>query len=381
MTVRVWLPRFGDLRADSLLAFERLDGRRRILQRGDAVLAALPTTEDCELVLHPFDAVLLDVRLPKLGGARLAAALPGIVEERVSGDIDQVHVVSTPRAADGSATAVIVDRLLLRRTLDLFARAGHRVGAVTPQPLAVAHVPGAWMLRAHGDAAALRWGTCQGAALALVPSPATELALLLRHAGKPTEVVVSGDVDTAGWADRLDVAVRRAGAETTAAPIAVDLLQYEFAPSIAVGKSWRPTLALAALLVATAVIGLNVHAFMMRSDERALRDDMARQVRETFPEVPVVLDPVAQMRRLVAGLGPGSGPDGLVALMSGLAQVLPPDSVQRLEYREGILTVLLRPDSGMTDPQRQSLAGRAAEAGLDLEISANGLRLSRKALP
>lgn len=381
MTLRVWLPRLTDLRADSVLTYEGLDARRRILDRGEGVLAALPRGRDCELVLHAFDVTLLDVSLPRVGGARLASALPGIVEERLAGDIEHAHVVASPRQSDGRATAAVVDRALLRRALDLFERAGHRVTAVTPHALALPQEPGTWFVAGLGDAAAIRWGSVQGGAVGLVPTPAAELSLLSRQAGKPSAVVVSGGVDEREWSECLGVPVRRALPAAVAPPVVLDLLQYEFAPALAVGKSWRTTIALAGLLAVVAIAGLNWHAASLRSEEAALREDMVRRVRESFPEVPVVLDPVAQMRRLVADLRPGADPGGFIPLAAGLARLIPPDTVQRLEYRDGALTATLRADAAMTEAQRNALPGKASDEGLVLTVSGAAVRLSRKEAP
>lgn len=381
MTTRVWLPRLTELRADSLLAFETLDGRRRIVRRGEAVLAGLPVPGDCELVLHPFDAVLLDVKVPKLTGARLGAALPGIVEDRVAGDVDQVHVAATARDGQGEATAAIVDRALLRRTLDLFARAGRRVRSVTPQPLALPVVSGHWFVRVEGDAGAVRWSARHGTSLGIAEATPVELTLLIRQAGRPAAITVAGDVDHAAWSEALGVSVRGADVGIEAPPVVLELLQYEFAPRLAVGKSWRTTIALASTLAVVGVAGLNLHAARLRSEERGLREDMSRLVRETFPEVPVVLDPVAQMRRLVADLRPGSNPGGFVALAAGIARMLPPDSLQRMEYRDSMLIVTLRPDSAINDAQRDALVGRGAADGFVVTFAGTSVRLSRKEAP
>lgn len=381
MTTRVWLPRLAELRADSLLAFEALDGRRRIVRRGEAVLAGLPADGECELVLHPFDAVLLDVKVPKLTGARLGAALPGMVEERIAGDIDLVHVAATERDAQGEATAAIVDRALLRRALDLFARAGRRVRSATPQPLALPVAPGHWVVRAEAGAGAVRWGARHGTSLGIAASTPPELALLMRQAGRPSAITVVGDIDHAAWSEALGVPVRPADIAIEAPPIVLELLQYALAPRLAVDKSWRTTIALACALALVGLAGLNLHAARLRSEERALRDDMNRLVRETFPEVPVVLDPVAQMRRLVADLRPGSNPGGFVPLAAGIAHLLPPDSLQRMEYRDSVLTVTLRPESAMNDAQRSTLIGRGAEDGFVVTFAGTSVRLSRKEAP
>ena len=94
MIMRIWMPPLADLRPDAPLEFEVLDGRRRVQRRADAVIGELPRGMNCELLLHPFDVLLVGVSLPRLTGAKLASALPGLVEEYVAGlfEMSPAHV-------------------------------------------------------------------------------------------------------------------------------------------------------------------------------------------------------------------------------------------------------------------------------------------------
>ena len=118
MRLRVWIPPLAELRNDALVTFEVLDKGRQVQHRDASTINALPKGVDCELILHPVDVVLLEIRPPRLRGSKLAAALPSLVEERLVADVEDVHVVATPVAGDGTAVAAVVDRAMLRRTLD-----------------------------------------------------------------------------------------------------------------------------------------------------------------------------------------------------------------------------------------------------------------------
>jgi len=82
----------------------------------------------------------------------------------------------------------------------------------------------------------------------------------------------------------------------------LELLQYEFAPRFAAWRAWRVPAALSALIAIIWLVGLNVDAWLMRREERALRAHLEATLREAFPTTPVVLDPLQQMRRGVADL-------------------------------------------------------------------------------
>lgn len=379
MRIRVHLPRLADLAADSVLRFEMLDGRRRIAQRGAAVPAALPKSDGCEVVLHPFDVLLTPVRLPKLAGARLGAALPGLVEDRLAGDAEQAHVVATPRGPDGDATAAVVDRILLGRALALLARAGLRVVTAEAAPLALPEAPGRWRVHVDGDVVIVRTGRQTGTAFPATGVPPRELALLLTQESVPAGIDVSGPCDVTAWSAALSVAVRAVPVSEVAPEVALDLLQYGFAVGIADGKTWHPTAWLALALVIVFVGGLQFDAWRLRHEERTLRTRMAGIVVATFPEVPVVLDPVAQMQRLVADLAPGADRGGFVDLVTTLGRIADSEPLEVIDYRDGVLAATFRWPAAERDAKRDALMSRAAAAGVLATGGGDAVQLRRKA--
>ena len=384
MRLRVWLPLLAELSADTPLAFEILDARRNVRSRGEAVIAGLPKGLDCELVLHALDVALLGVRLPKLSGARLAGALPALVEERVAGEIESSHVVASARDGQGHAVAAVVDRALMRRALAVFQRAGRQVVEATPQPLALGLSPDCWRLRLRDGQGSVRTGLTSGVGFTWKDGPPLELHLLLTQASvRPAAIEVDGQCDLQRWSQVLDVPGTAAPADTVAAPVVVDLLQYEFARRMLSWRAWRPTMGLSLALLVAAVGGLNMHAWALRVQERALREAMVGIVKETIQHLPVVLDPIAQMRRYVSDLRTGAGTERseFLVLATGLGQVADADSVQSMDYRDGQFTVKFRPQALTTEAQRAALAGRATIAGIALNFSGDSARVSRKAKP
>ena len=382
MRLRIWLPPLVELGAESMLAFEVLDAQRHVRNRGETVVAGLPHGIDCELVLHPTDVVLLDLRPPRLSGARLAGALPALVEERVVGDIEASHVVASARDAQGNAVAAVVDRSLLRRALELFQRAGHRVVEATPAPLAAPLSPGAWHVRLRGGHGSVRTGRASGMGFTSTGQAPLELRLLIAQASpKPDAIEVDGECDVQGWSEALAVPVKGAAAPTTAPPVALDLLQYEFSRSVVSWRAWRPTLVLGIALLVAAVGGLNLHAWKMRMQEKSLRERMVGIVKETFTQVPVVLDPLVQMQRYVSDLRTGAGTETseFLSLAAALGHAADADSVQSRDYRDGRFIVRFRPEAAGSDAQRTAIAERAAHAGLALSFSGDSAQLARKA--
>jgi general secretion pathway protein L len=374
-SLRLWLCPLAELGAESALEFEVIDGARQVLERGVAVPGALPRLARTELVVAAPDVLLLDTALPRLSGARRRAALPALAEPLLIGDAEQSFIVSGGPDAAGRSTLAVLDRALFRRALELLKRAGLKPASATPEPLALAANGGRWRLRLGSMYSVLRMGERLGIACS-VPTdaaPPAELRLALDQAGtaRPEAIEVEGEFDTAAWSEALGVAVVAAPPDAShAAPVALELLQYEFAPGMADWRAWRVPAALAAALVLTWIAGLNIDAWLKLREERGLRAQMQAAFREAFPQVPVVLDPLEQMRRGVAGLraGAGTGDAGdFIPLAASVSRVLQPaaDAVRGIEYRDRALRVRFDPRAVDTPAKRDELTRLLSGAGLE----------------
>ena len=386
-TLRVRLRPLAELAADSTLDFEIIDGDRRVLERGAAVPGALPKLPRTELVIAATDVLLLDVAPPRLSGARLRAALPALAEPMLIGEVEHAFVVSGGASSAGRSTLAVLDRALFRRALDLFGRLGIEPASATPEPLALESTAGRWRLRLGGGYGCFRSGERLGAACSLSAdgAPPVELRLALEQAGaaKPEAIEVEGECDATAWAAALGVKVIAAppgGAR--AAPVVLELLQYEFAPHILDWRAWRLPAALAAALVLVWIAGLNVDAWLELREERQLRGRMNAAFREAFPQVPVVLDPVAQMRRGLADLRSGAGTGDatdFVPLAATLARALQvdADAVRQMEYRDRALHIRFEPRVVDSAAKRDTLLERLARAGLEGRFTDTTLTVRR----
>jgi len=371
-TLRLRLCPLADLGAESPLDFEVLDEQRVIVHRGRAVLAEIPRHGRVELVVAAPDVLLVEAALPALSGSRLRAALPAIAEPHVISDIESAFVVATRTGT--RATLAVLDRALFARALELLRRAKLEAAAATPEQLALPLESGRWRLRLGTAYSVLRMGALRGISCSASKdaAPPVEAKLALEQAGeseRPQAIVVDGEFPAREWTDALGVpVVAPEAAEGRAEPIALELLQYELAPRLASWRAWRVPAAIAALLALTWLVGLNVDAWLMRSEERALRDRMEATLRGAFPSTTVVLDPVAQMRRGVADLRAGAGssdPRDFLPLASAVARAVPAsDAVRVLEFRDQVLRVDFDPRSLEAPKSRDLLLEQISGAGL-----------------
>src|SRR5690606_16972037 len=101
---------------------------------------------------------------------------------------------------------------------------------------------------------------------------------------------------------------------------------------------WRATMGWIAGAMAIWIVGLNLYASQLKHETQQLKDRMERDVRDAFPDIPVILDPVRQAQQgrdaLRTGQGGSTGTD-LLSLARIAAQVLPfaADAVDLFVYQ------------------------------------------------
>lgn len=130
------------------------------------------------------------------------------------------------------------------------------------------------------------------------------------------------------------------------------------------------------------LVGLNLHASQLRQEAAQLRTAMQQQVRQAFPDIPVVVDPLKQatQRRdsLRAAQGTASENDFLPLALSA-AKLLPPNAqrLAGLRYEQGTLDLTLLDDDGETAAPDAAPVKQAAAMGLALSRTDTGWRIAR----
>ena len=376
-----------ELGAETTLDYEVLDDRRQVTKSERAVPAALPRLPRTELVIAAPDVLLIDAALPPLSGARLRAALQAIAEPHILTDATTAYVVAAPRLGSRTMLAVL-DRVLLQRALAVLRRVKIVPASATPEQLTLPRVDGHWRVRLQPNYGCLRSAEMRGLACSAASEsePPVELRLALEQAGeaRPQAIEVEGLCDTEAWSKALGIPVLAApAAQGRVERPVLELLQYEFSANVVDWRAWRAPVALAALCAVTWIIGLNVDAWRMLQEEHALRGRMEATFRDAFPRVPVVLDPLAQMRRGVSDLRTGADaadPRDFLPLAASLARAIPgeADIVRALEFRDQVLRVDLEPRAIDTPAKREILVRQLTAAGLNASFAENTLTVRGK---
>lgn len=368
--------------------------------RAPAALLPLPRGAGAEVVaLVPAQALAWHrVELPKgiaPGTPRLRAALEGLLEEQLLDDPESVHLALQPGARGGDAAWVAVcDRAWLRAALQALEAAGRPASRIVPE-----FAPeGALSLTALGEADQATVVASSGQGVLALPLAAATLPLLpplpegaARHA-EPAVAGLAEQLLPPTWT--LQQAPQR---WLAAARTRWDLGQFEFASSsraralkkfstgfaeVLHAPAWRPARWAAVLLVAVNLAGLNALAWKERAILEGKREAVRATLRETFPQVRVIVDAPVQMEREVAALrqqtGVASGRD-FDAMLSALAGALPRGRVpSAVDFSSGQLRaagLALSPDEvRMVSTQLRGLGYSATSEGAMLVVAAEDVR-------
>ena len=327
--------------------------------KAPAALLPMPRGPGAEVVaLVPVQALAWHrVELPKgiaPGTPRLRAALEGLLEEQLLDDTESLHLALAPGARAGEpAWVAVCDRAWLRQALQLLEAADRPAGRIVPE-----FAPeGAPSLTVTGDAQ--QPVVVASGAVGVLALPLTHSALPLLPA-LPEDAPRLAEPAVAALAEQVlqhKCSLQQAPQRwLQSARTRWDLAQFEFASSsraramkklasgwgeILNSPSWRPARWAAVALVAANLAGLNAWAWKERASLDDKREAVRRTLRDTFPQVRVIVDAPVQMEREVAALrqqtGMASARD-LDALLAALAAAAPPGRVpMTLEYGGGQL--------------------------------------------
>jgi general secretion pathway protein L len=339
------------------------------------------------LLLAAPDVTLLDVQAPPLSGARLKAALPGLVEEHILGDPLDAVLVAGPAQPGGTRPVAVVQRDWLEPLVRILLAQGARVVTALPSQLCLPLQPGSVTASiGYGDLT-LRQSLYQGIGLALDGNPSAALQTVRALAGDaPLVLYVPPEqlgeyqalaleagpgiaLEADDWAHWI-AGARGAALDLVPGLGAAGAAQRDW-------RRWRWPLRLAALALLVNLAGMNFEWIRLRREADAIRQQMTTTFRSAYPREPAI-DPVAQMRQNIARARANSGqlaPDEftwLAAAFGEAARTLPrPPGIASIEYRERALSVKVKPET--VDPASTNALRAALSAqNMSLQEAAAG---------
>lgn len=341
------------------------------------------------LLLAASDVTLLRVQIPPLPAAKLKAALPNLVEERLISDPSGCVVVAGDLLG-GLRTVAVMQRDWLDFLANTLMASGARRIVALPAQLCLpcqpvpqgqpGNVTAAISEQGNGIDMTLRFSEQEGIGLAIAPAPsqggggeqeasreAIRILCALAPAAPITLYVPQPAVRV------YQEAVRHAGVLNKRIDILADswprwiagaqgaTLDLMAGSGMASGSSldwrvWRWPIGLAAAVLLTNAVALNADWWRMKSEASSLRATMIQTYKSAYPKETVILDPVAQMRQKIDAARRDAGqpaPADFTAILAAFGEAwgeawsraMPGAApvIEALEYRERSLIVRLRP--------------------------------------
>ncbi|WP_455883791.1 type II secretion system protein GspL [Pseudomonas putida] len=306
--LRIGLPPLDQLTLESPVKFAWLE-RGVVIQEGcDSLTQLGKSRQAVDCFLHPRDSVLTSLELPPLPAAKTAAAVACAAQALILGPVDSMHVAHGPREIDGRVQVGWVPKAGVERLGQVLTQAQLKLRGLYPAPYALP--VGAAAL---DEGYLLTRDSLQQAAVHPLGLQALEVPL-------------------------VDAAQRWSGA--------VPAWGLQARLSQASSGGWGRALACVALAVAIWTVGLNLYAGRQVDEGQRLKASMSQQVRQAFPQLPVVLNPLQQARQQLAARQSGAAADPgqrFTSLLQLAGSNLPfmVGSVDSLSFEQGRLHLVL----------------------------------------
>lgn len=336
--LRIALPPLDSLTLHSELAFARLSPDGRVSESGHSSLlrlGQLPKTPALECFLHPLDSLLTSIELPPLPAARIKAAVSCAAQALILGQSERMHVAHSGRGTDGQVQLAWVPKAGLEQLAQLIRQSGLKLRGLYPAPYALP-VPPVGQISACYEAEhlLLRHSAEQGSVQPLFAESLEQLVA----GGSGLQWI--GDGAPANALAQLPHAQRWSG------PVPNWGLHGGVTQESGQAPRWGRAMACCALALVVWVAGLNLYAVRQAAEGQQLKAQMSQRVKQAFPQLPVILNPLQQARQQLAArqdpalADPGESFSSLMQ-RAGAAMPFMVGVVQRLTFAQGQLHLAL----------------------------------------
>ncbi len=350
--LRMALPPLAQLSADSVVDCAWLNRQGALVEQCQQPLRELCTMlqgKPLELCLHPEDSLLTCIEMPPLPPARMGDAVRCAAENLLLGSVDSLHVVNGPRSATGQVQLAWLERAALLRVLKLLQHHGL-------QPRGLYAAPCFLPLAEQDHCTAL----------------VLDDQLLVREDLQRAWVHPLVEEGSEQLRERL---VQWAPSQLANGPVPAWNLLHGIEYRARASQHWGRAITSCAVAALVWTVGLNLYAGQMADEGQALKAQMVSRVKQVFPQLPMVLNPLQQARqqrdaRLNGALA--DGPVNFAALVQQSAGHLAfmAGAVETLDFDGSELRLISR-QAARKPPADSAWQTALAQAGIQAEL-ANG---------
>ena len=274
------------------------------------------------------DILLKWVELPPKAGRKAIAAIPFMLEEDISGDINQQFFALGPKHANKQAVA-IVNKTTLNEWLSIIQDAGLTCERLLPDVLALPRADDkAWSLLQLGEQLLVRqdeWAGLQGEKKWLIQAVSHHARQQVKNEGEPLDIcdysgIDLGGIDNITLSDvplELPMKVLAEGAQSNP----FNLLQGEYKVSNKAGsqwKKWRVAAVLAIIALCTSLIDKGLKQQQLADELAMLKTQTDTEYKRAFPKAGAYRDLKTTMTRQMKSLEQGGGGVSMLVMLSQL---------------------------------------------------------------
>ncbi|QAX84860.1 type II secretion system protein GspL [Pseudomonas sp. DTU12.3] len=368
--LRIALPPLAELDLHSELRCAWLDRQGQVSREDRLSLSQLAQTAKLPPLvcfLHPLDSLLASIDLPPLPANKIAAAVQCAAQALMLGDCNAMHIAHGPRDEAGQVQIAWAPRERLQLLGQMLKHSALNLRGLYPAPYGLPVLPGTvacvqddhLLLRESVQAARVQPLFEEGVD-SVVWEPGTTLHWIGDQAPSTAEVPMA---DAQRWTGPLPGwglhgAVQQPRGEH---------------------RGWGRAIGLCVLAVAVWVIGLNLYAAREASQGQQLKTQMNLRVKQAFPELPVILNPLQQARQQLAARQKGAADDpaqtfNRLVLQAGSGMPFMAGSVEQLSFVDDTLQLRLLSEARRmgSDKEWQSAL---AQAGISVTADDDGWTL------
>lgn len=361
--LRVSLPPLAQLSPESELSCVWLDRQGQVMREERLRLSQLPK-QPLVCFLHPADSLLASIELPPLPASKTTAAVQCAAQALMLGDSSQMHIAHGPRDAAGQVRIAWLALKDQQQLFQLLQQQGLSVKGLYPAAYGLPVLAGGVGCR-HDDHLLSRDSLDAAQVQPLIDEDwSLESGLPVNWIGAATpEGVQSVLADNQrcagplpGWG--LHNGVQSHGTEH---------------------RGWGRALGCCAVALVVWVIGLNLYAAHEAGQGQQLKVQMSQRVKQAFPELPVILNPLQQARQQLAARKEGAADDpaqlfNRLVLQAGSGMPFMAGSVERLVFAEGTLQLTQLADARRVGGDK-SWQDTLAQAGISASADDGGWTL------
>ncbi|MFW9078668.1 type II secretion system protein GspL [Pseudomonas sp. P2757] len=360
--LRVSLPPLAQLSLDSQLNCVWLDRQSQFVRQESKSLEQLPKQSALVCFLHPADSLLASIELPPLPANKVVAAVQCAAQALMLGDSADMHIAHGPRGETGQVQMAWLQKKDLQHLGHLLRETGLSLKGLYPAAYSLPVIEGG-VGCLHDDHLLLRESVHVAQVQPLIDDDwQMQTGLPAHWIGDPApQTGQSLLADSQRWAGPLPGWGLHGG------------IQQQHQEH----RGWGRAIGCCALALAVWVIGLNLYAAREAGQGQQLKAQMSQRVKQAFPQIPVILNPLQQARQQIAAQKQGAADEpgqdfNRLVLQAGIGMPFMAGSVQRLIFADGALQLSLLAEARRGDKEWQNTL---AQAGISVSANDDGWTL------